>query len=74
LSIDVGELAVVADGEVGQLWPAVVGPGSQPLPQRGLGRLRGCGHVSMMLELVPGVSLPTPTGGGRQTVYADIEL
>jgi len=28
----------------------------------------------MMLELVPGVSLPAPAGVGRQTVYADIKL
>jgi hypothetical protein len=30
--------------------------------------------VSMMLEPVPGVSLPASTGAGRQTVYADIKL
>jgi len=28
----------------------------------------------MMLEPVPGVSLPAPTGAGRQTVYAYIKL
>jgi hypothetical protein len=34
----------------------------------------GVGTVSMMLEPVPGVSLPAPTGAGRQTVYAYIKL
>src|SRR5690349_7039834 len=44
LSADVSETAVMADGQVTQLWPAVFGPGSQPLAQGSLGRLRRCGH------------------------------
>jgi hypothetical protein len=40
LAGDVGELAVVADGDAGELGPALACPGGRALAQRGLGRLR----------------------------------
>src|SRR5438067_7084185 len=48
LAGDVGELAVVADGDAGELGPALACPGGQALAQRGLGRLRWPCHMAIV--------------------------
>jgi hypothetical protein len=48
LAGDVGELAVPADGDAGELGPALGCPGGQPLAQRGLGRLWWLGRGAIV--------------------------
>jgi hypothetical protein len=60
---DLGELAV-PDADAGELGPPLARPGRQPLAERGVGRLRWLGHITIVPQcggLTMSVFHPDPT-------------